>query len=262
MMTDGEILDSIEAEIFDGAPVGQTLRKLLLLGGRLQSEALMGWAKRELDGYPADSEVPDKRTVGAPIYIDAIVGRTQVTGQQVSAAALPSPASEKMKDEVTFRQPITEIESMIDNLRRTAKETVVLTVGGWEYIAHLIDKNVDFQQTHAMYRKIHISSLEALVDDVRNRAAELMGQFRAASSGGGLPHGSNADRLVHKLSITGNGNSILIAGGDLTGSQASVDSRTNAPEVGWWAAWGKVATITSVATGVLAVALWAAGLAG
>lgn len=254
-MTDAELLDETEQRIIDGAALAEILRLLLLLGGRLDSENLRSWAKAELEGYGPDVEVPPSRTVGAPIYVDAMVGYNRITGQQISAAMLPDFASEVMEDVITMRQSISSIESMIDNIRRQGQEVATLSIPNWEIIAAEMDKAQEFQQITRMYRRVHVSTLESIVGDARNRAAELLGEFRRSSkSRDELLTGKQADAIVRDITVSGDGNSVVFSPGNEHKINASTGGSPS--ERGWWAAWGRVATIITVVAGVVAIVAW------
>lgn len=74
MTSDSEIIEEIERRIIEAAPLADIFRTMLLLGGRLNSGVLRDWAEAQLDGYGPEDQVPEVRTVGAPIHIDALVG--------------------------------------------------------------------------------------------------------------------------------------------------------------------------------------------
>ena len=88
---DESLLDQIEADIASDAPLGQVLRKCVLLGGRAGSADLREWASRELKGYDGVDlgTVPTYRKVSAVIQADAVVGNYHVRGQQISPMQLP-----------------------------------------------------------------------------------------------------------------------------------------------------------------------------
>jgi hypothetical protein len=253
-MTDNELVDEIERRIVENAPLADILRMFLLLGGRLNSEKLQEWAKDQLDGYAPEVPIPDARIVGAPIYVDAIVGYNRITGQHVSAAMLPAFASEVMDDTLALRQSIPEIESMIDSIKRGENEVITLSVSNWEAIGHEIDKAQSFQHTQNIYRRIHVTELEGIVADARNRTAELLGELRKTSKGSArVATGRRADEIVNGVVVSGSGNSIIVAHGNKNKVQSGAAESASS---GWWGAWGKAATIVTVVVGALAIVVW------
>ena len=253
VLSDAELVDQVEQRIVDTAPLSDILRMLLLLGGRMDSAALREWAKSQLEGYP-DGTAPDDRTVGAPIYVDAIVGYNRITGQHISASQLPEFAR-VLQDTIVVPDSIPSLEAKIENARRNDREGISLSIPNWEYIAREIDKDHEFQNITAMYRTVHVTELERIVADSRTRTAELMGEIRkSAQKSKKVPKGKVADQLVHGVIVKGDGNSIVVA----TGKRSVAGYPSTEPGGGWWEAWGKAASIVTVAVGLLAVAVWIA----
>lgn len=251
-MTDSELVDEIERRIIENAPLAEILRMLLLLGGRLKSDKLQKWAKAQLNGYGSDETAPEVRTVGAPIYINAIVGNKQITGQNVSAAMLPKFAREVLDDTVTIRNSIAEVESMIESIKRGQDEVITLSLPGWEVIGREIDKAQAFQHTTAIYRRVHITELEGIIADGRNRTAELLGELRKSSKGESrVVTGRKVDEIVSGVTVTGSGHSVVIAQGRSKALSSAVE-----PASSWWGAWGRAATVITVITGIVALVVW------
>lgn len=253
-MTDLELLDAIEQKLIDSAPLSDVLRMLMLLGGRLESDGLRDWAKSQLDGYGPEDALPEVRSVGAPIYISGVVGFNRITGQHISAAMLPDFASKVMKDFIELRHSIPKLESTIANIKASAKEVMVLNVPNWEGIAREIDKAQEFQQTTSMYREVHITELEAIVADARNKTAELLGELRRNSrTGGSIVSGRKADAIVSDVVVSGDNNSVIVT----SGTRQKVSARLDGGGAkGWWGAWGKAATVLAAILAGLALVVW------
>jgi hypothetical protein len=66
-----DLLERIEQGALDsGTPLADSLRLCVALGGRAGSAELRDWARKELDGYGANDDLPDYRVVTVPILID------------------------------------------------------------------------------------------------------------------------------------------------------------------------------------------------
>ncbi len=97
----------------ESEPLAGLLRKCLLLGAETGSVALRDWARKELNGYGDEDEVPEYRQVsGVPISMDSISGNTWATGQTISRFQLPREAWEYVPETMSFRQPVEELEQM------------------------------------------------------------------------------------------------------------------------------------------------------
>lgn len=94
-MTD-TLLRSLRERLLDESePLAGMLRKCLLLGAETGSEALRDWARKELNGYGSEDEVPKYRKVGGPpIAMDSISGYTLAKNQIIARHQLPREAWE------------------------------------------------------------------------------------------------------------------------------------------------------------------------
>src|SRR4051812_4548435 len=93
------LLEEIEqAALDDSADITGALRKCVALGGQSGSETLRAWATRELKGYSGSDELPEYRSVGAPIALDGVTLNTHIRGQQIRPGALPTPMCDHIKE--------------------------------------------------------------------------------------------------------------------------------------------------------------------
>jgi hypothetical protein len=102
-----------ERMLDESEPLAGLLRKCLLLGAETGSVSLRHWARKELNGYGDEDEVPEyRRLSGVPISMDSISGNTWATGQTISRLQLPHEAWEYVPDTMSFKQPVEELEQM------------------------------------------------------------------------------------------------------------------------------------------------------
>lgn len=167
---------------------------------------------------------------------------------------LPDFARAVMKDTVELHQSISEIESMIASITRASGEVMTLSIPNWEAIANEIDKAQAFQHTTRMYRRIHLTQLENIIGDARNRTAELLGELRkTAGRTNQVATDRKADAIVSGVVVSGSGNSVIVTSGKKQKVQTGdVPSESK----GWWGAWGKAATVITVVVAVLTVVIW------
>jgi hypothetical protein len=180
-----------QAALDDTADITGALRKCVALGGQSGSEELRTWATRELKGYNASDQLPDHRTVGAPIALDGATFNAHVSGQQISPSALPEPMCDHIKEEVDLRMPLAEIIEAV----KTANGNVVrMSLPGGADIARLMNykaKQQDLylvQQITRLYWEVHVSSLLRTVDVVRTTLVELVAEIRAGTPAGRPTH--------------------------------------------------------------------------
>jgi hypothetical protein len=108
------LLRSLRERMLDESePLAGLLRKCLLLGAETGSVALRNWARKELNGYGDEDEVPEYRSLsGVPISMNSISGNTWATGQTLSRFQLPREAWEYVPETMSFKQPVEELEQM------------------------------------------------------------------------------------------------------------------------------------------------------
>ncbi len=94
------VLQSLRTQILDESePLAGLLRKCLMLGAETHSETLRDWARRELNGYRDEEEVPDYRQLFGPsIMMDSMSGNTWATNQMIDRLNLPQETHEYVKD--------------------------------------------------------------------------------------------------------------------------------------------------------------------
>ncbi|WP_328851322.1 hypothetical protein OG994_26325 [Micromonospora globbae] len=117
-MTD-TLLRSLREHLLDESePLAGLLRKCLLLGAETGSEALRERARRELNGYGDEDEVPKYRKFhDVPISMDSMSGRTWRRGDIISRLNLPPEAREYVPEEFTFKQPIEELQHLAGQIK-------------------------------------------------------------------------------------------------------------------------------------------------
>lgn len=251
------LLSEIERDLLDGVAVADVLRKLIILGGRSGSSELRDWASQELRGY-ADATVddlPDYRKILATIQVDAVVGYTQISHQTISPRELPEEAREHITNQVPFFQGIGEIQAMAEG--HNGDKTVRISLPGQRELARLIDKRAGqpFQQTNAVYWSVSTSALEGLLDQVRTRLAELLGELRAVTPPNvDVPTAAQASNAV-SIVIHGKGNRVNVAHA-IDGSTASVGDDEGNDGRFWTLSKRIGAAIVGAATIAAAVIAW------
>lgn len=112
-------LDDIERGALDpSSDLTTLLRRCIALGGRTESTELREWASFELKGHGAGHDVPDYRKYVAPLLLDGFTGRGRITGQVVSADMIPDDMSDALRDDLEFRQPISQLMDLRKRVSR------------------------------------------------------------------------------------------------------------------------------------------------
>jgi len=251
------LLSEIERDLLDGVAVADVLRKLIILGGRSGSSELRDWASQELRGY-ADATVhdlPDYRNVLATIQVDAVVGHTQISHQTISPNELPEKVREHITNHAPFFQGVGEIQAMVAS--HSDDRTVRISLPGQRELGRLIDMRArqPFQQTNAVYWSVSTSALEGLLDQVRTRLAELLGELRAVTpTNVDVPTAAQASNAV-SIVIHGKGNRVHVAH-TTDGGAASVGGGESGAGRFWTLSRRIGAVIVGTATIAASVIAW------
>jgi hypothetical protein len=204
-------LDRLESDVLnESRPLAPILRQVIALGGHAHSEQLRSWALRELQGYEGtDVLIPDYRRVTAPLVMDGITGQFKFREQPVSMFDLPDFARDSLGDELRFGQGVGQIESL---LARNPGEAVRLSPAMAAELAVFMSQNSP-RQVLRLYWAVHPSALEGVLDQVRTRLVQLVGELRAA-----MPQDQQdptPDQVAQALQniniVTGDNSSVTVA---------------------------------------------------
>jgi hypothetical protein len=112
------LLGDIQARaVDDGASVASLLRRCLLLANRLSYPPLGEWAAQELEGYPADVELPSYRLARSGAYGNFLgLGHMQRRGVTIPAGALPA-AHRRFAESLFLRDGVAAYESILPQAR-------------------------------------------------------------------------------------------------------------------------------------------------
>lgn len=237
---DASLLAQIENDVLSDRPLADTLRKCVVLGGQAGSRNLREWASRELKGYAADDEVPEYRTVGAPILADAALPfGGYVKKQRIGTMALPEFVRDHVDEMFTFRDGIGQLEALI---RRSRDEegVVHLSLPSAPELAQYMNQKIgdEFQAITALYWSVDVAALEGIVDQVRTTLAELVAEMRAGvPDDTEVPSGAVADQAVN-VAVNGDRSTVTITAAQASGgSEATLTTRASEDGrsvPGWW----------------------------
>ncbi|MFF8096463.1 hypothetical protein [Streptomyces sp. NPDC016675] len=176
-------LDRLEQDILDESiSTTKLLRLFIVIGGRAFSEPLRKWAMNELQGYDGPSvEIPDYRTIGAPIQADSRSPFWSGRGETISVLDLPEIAHGEISQELPIRFSVAKIQSLLEG--RNPAEPIKLSLPGGAELCRLMsyeparrDRQVIVE---SLYWAVHGSSLQDILDQVRNRLLEFTSELRS-----------------------------------------------------------------------------------
>lgn len=203
------LLRTINDEAIDG-DLSRALRLCLQLGGETGSDKLREWASLELNGYKGQDELPDYRTVYAPLQIDGFKMGGHVTQQTISAINLPDFARDVISEEVLLVHSAPALIEMEKDARRDG--VVRLSPPGANDLVSLWNhqSDVPYQQIERLYWSVSRSVLQGVVEGIRSTLVALVAEMKAGLvPGDALPTAEVADQAV-EVAVHGDRNRVKI----------------------------------------------------
>jgi hypothetical protein len=149
-------------------PLSVLLRKCLILAHELRNELLKDWVNSELNGYPAERELPDYRiltTVGA---IGVFTGQAWVQVQKSIPSNVLKPEHRGWAERVKVSQSIKSLEHLLES----EKDTVSFP---WDANLVLVYQDELFSGwiLSSAYQSVPKSAIAGIVDTIRNRTLDM-----------------------------------------------------------------------------------------
>jgi len=249
------LLAEIERDALDErTSITSLLRKCVVLGGRAGSAELRDWARRELNGYRGNGDVPEYRIVPAPLRADGSNMRYHVRGAQISPLQLPDFAREDIKEVVHFTQGIGELE----DLARRSNEHIDLGPPGASDLVVYINTQQAGSGLHieSLYWRVSTTQIRGILQHVRNILIELVAELLATTPGDqDVPSAEAADQAINVILHGGKRHNVNVTVAQ-SGNGAATATPSEPADESWWARWRKRGIIVGLAT--MAAALLAA----
>ena len=234
-----KLLDRIE----DAAINGDVKRALLLcqeLGGDTDSAELRDWAKRELEGFPSGSQLPDYRRVPGQLLGDGAAPGQRPSAVPIPMEALPEPERTEYANGIPLLHPISEIEARAEQARMVIRPSIT---------ARMLQAVNSSNESLATYDDIYFGmsglALGGVVTAVQSRMVGLVTKLRSS-----LPADKHLDPAAVQtaFSETISGPVVIVPGdynvigvsdsGDVQVSVGSDGRSSNKPMSGVWS-WMK-----------------------
>lgn len=160
-------------------PIGNLLRKCLILESRYPNPEFSDWLNRELDGYDSKGDLPSYRRAHAHSY-GMFTGLTSNIQRQPLNISVMKPEDRKIIEDLRLFQPASSYEAREDH---SSDATIPWPV-------HLTTKYQEqFITTHTLLRawqSIPGSLLVALLETVRNRILRFALELKKSSDAGSI----------------------------------------------------------------------------
>ncbi len=187
------LLRSLRERMLDESePLAGLLRKCLLLGAETGSVTLRDWARRELNGYGDEDEVPEyRRLSGVPISMDSMSGNYWATGQTLSRFQLPTEAREYVPETMSFKQPVEELEQM------AAQKSLSFNSPGLSMAQTIWNRQLGpYQSIHGLSYTMTGSVVAGMLGQIRTQLVDIIADLTADTPMSELPSKSQVDAAV------------------------------------------------------------------
>jgi len=259
----GGLLAQVESRALDSSTsLADTLRKCIALGGQAGSADLRDWARKELDGYKGDDELPPYRVLTAPLKIDGTTDNTRVIGQQLSTFDIPDFAREAVTSGIPMMMGIAELE----RLSRSRSETRLQPPMMQDLVSYMNTQQYAVGHITTMYWAVSSTAILGAVDAVRTNLVALVAEMRAAGeSSETIPTADVAQHAVQVVIHGARRSPITVNNAQAAnGASVSVDHNSTSPDTsripGWIRGpWGFVVglgTLVGAYVGVASAASW------
>ncbi|WP_460800082.1 AbiTii domain-containing protein [Microbacterium sp. GXF0217] len=191
-MTDS-LLSSLRDHMLDeGEPLAGLLRKCLMLGAETGSNSLRQWARKELNGYGTDDELPSYRKLPLPpLAADTVSGNSWATNMTYSVLQLPTKAREFLGDEFPLYQPVEELEQV------ATQQSLSFANGRLTYAQQLWNEELGPYQEVMNLRFIASGSMFAgVVGQIRTQLVDLIADLTSTTPLEQLPRKEAVDAAV------------------------------------------------------------------
>ena len=255
------LLDQIEEGALDSkTPLADVLRKCVALGGRAGSDELRDWARRELDGYPNDADLPHYRVVPAVIAIDGANSAWHWKAHQLSSTSIPQFARDEIGQEVKLTQGVGELEKLAE------QSDIRMQHPGMPTLVDYMNSRGDVVNgvIHRMYWFVSPNSIHGAVDAIRTTLVSLVAELRAAGVED-LPTAAAADQAVNVVVHNAKRSTIHVnanqASGESTADQSHAVHGSDEEEKRMLPAWvtgpwGFAVGLFTIVAGVAGLAVW------
>lgn len=176
----------------ESEPLAGLLRKCLLLGAETGSTSLRDWARRELNGYGDEDDVPEYRSIPeVPISADSISGNVWATAQTFHRLQLPAEAREHLPEALHFRQPVEELERLAE------QKSLSFGAPGLTYAHSVWNRELGpFQRIVGLRYVVTGSVFAGMLGRIRTQLVDIIADLTADTPLAEVPNKERVDAAV------------------------------------------------------------------
>ncbi|MGW3036445.1 AbiTii domain-containing protein [Streptomyces sp. NPDC001178] len=218
-------LDRLEEDVLDESVATQRLLKtVVVLGGRAFSQPLRQWALNELRGYNGPrEEIPQYRTIAAPIQADSRSPFWQARNQTISVFDLPKFAQDDVDEVFPMRSSVAQIQGLIASHGEEKVVKIPLPAAAELARVMSIERREERVVVESVHWAVHVTTLQDVLEQVRNRLIEFIADLRSQMPPGAeAPTVMQVHRTVQNIYVTSGNNSPVHVNAPVTPERADV----------------------------------------
>jgi hypothetical protein len=178
------LLRELQRDALDpNVDVTTVLRRARVLAARLNNADLVTWIQHELNGYPAESDLPKYRVLNVEAKAHLLMGYSQMPRASVMAGQIPE-EFRHWATTSTLYGSISELSSLIAGAHHGIEgpwpQEIAIKFGGAGYGGGRVRV-----QCIRAWQDISVSAVVGIVETVRNRLLEFVLQIEAEAPGAG-----------------------------------------------------------------------------
>jgi len=206
---------------------------------------------------PGHVDLPEYRRPAAVIRIDGTSGSFQITGQQISPRDLPEGVREHVGEAAPLRQPIGEIEAMVERAR--ADGVVRLTLPESQEVAKVMNyegREFPFQHVATVYWALGEPALRGVVDQVRTTLVELVAEMRSVMPAAAATPSAEVANHAVQVAVHGGDARVNVTAARTSGAGSRAIAGAARASSRWGLVGGLIVGLATVVAAAVALAQW------
>lgn len=179
--------DAVNVLAGNSDDTSSALRKLLVVGTRMESLPIIEWCKKELTGYAEDlydDYPPYRRRLGTPVIV-RWTGYSGIYDHPLDRKLVPEALGGMFTH--SYSEPIDELEASVDGLQKYWPLRVV------QHLRGLAEERkvpmVDGCQIYSVWQLLTSAQIKGVIGAIRNRALMMALELQQAFPEAGEPGG-------------------------------------------------------------------------
>ena len=176
------LLREIQTDVIDSkSDVASLLRKCKVLAARLSSAKFGAWLDNELSGYKSNDDLPDYRILRVPSKGNFLGPfGAQLRNAEIPMSCIPKKHQENISHSY-LHIPVASIEALIEK----SDEGSIQERWNRDFVLSVSEKIYENMNCMEAWKELPVSSLIAILDEIRNRVLNFVLEIEAENPDAG-----------------------------------------------------------------------------